>query len=259
MVPEKKPILEDQVDRLTVKVFEDEGAMGVAAGSEIASKIKELSAQKASPVRMVFAAAPSQTRMLETLANDGEIDWSRVVAYHMDEYVGLSDEAPQNFGRFLRDALFDVVNPGEVHLIKGTEVSIEEECKRYATLLQAAPIDIVCLGIGENAHIAFNEPSTADFDEEQWVKPVQLDDASRQQQVNDGLFSILDAVPTQALTLTIPALMSGTHLFCTVPGENKRTALESTLRGAVSTDCPASVLRRHTDCVLYADVDAYGN
>jgi glucosamine-6-phosphate deaminase len=176
----------------------------------------------------------------------------------MDEYVGLSREEPQSFGRFLSDALFDVVKPGEVHFIDGTKGPMEE-CERYATLIRAAPLDIVCLGIGENGHIAFNDPPVADFDDPETVKPVQLDEASRRQQVNDGLFSGIEEVPTCALTLTIPALMSGAHLFCVVPGSTKRSAVECALRGPVTTECPASVLRRHPHCILYVDLEAYGS
>lgn len=252
-----EPIREDKVERLQVRVYKDRAAMGAATGTNVAAKIKELSARNDRRVRMIFAAAPSQSEMLDTLAADKGIDWSRVAAFHMDEYVGLSTEAPQSFGRFLRETLFDAVNPGEVHLISGTGAT-EEECERYSALLHEAPIDIVCLGIGENAHIAFNDPQVADFEDPLLVKPVELDTVSRKQQVNDGLFPSLDAVPTHALTLTVPALMSGAHLFCAVPGYTKRAALECVLWGDVSTNCPASVLRRHPDCTLYADVNAYG-
>lgn len=257
MVPMTEPIREDKIDRLQVRVYGDRTAMGAATGANVAAKIKELSTRNNRRVRMVFAAAPSQQEVLETLAAAEGIDWSQVAAFHMDEYVGLSAEAPQSFGRFLRETLFDTVNPGEVHLIRGTGAT-EEECERYSALLREAPIDIVCLGIGENAHIAFNDPRVADFEDPLLVKPVELDTVSRKQQVNDGLFPSLDTVPTHALTLTVPALMSGAHLFCAVPGSTKRAALERTLWGNVSTNCPASVLRRHPDCTLYADVNAYG-
>jgi 6-phosphogluconolactonase/glucosamine-6-phosphate isomerase/deaminase len=251
-----EPLKTETVDRLTVRVYEDREAMGSAAGADVAEKVRELLSQK-ERVRMVFAAAPSQSEALRALAGEAGIDWSRVTAFHMDEYVGLSRDAPQSFGRFLSDALFDVVKPGETHFIDGTGPPAEE-CERYAALIRAAPIDIVCLGVGENGHVAFNDPPVADFDDPEVMKPVQLDEASRRQQVNDCLFSSVEEVPTHALTLTIPALMSGTHLFCVVPGPTKRSAVEHALRGPVTTECPASVLRRHPHCVLYVDVDAYG-
>lgn len=254
--PEPGLVGTETVDRLAVRVYEDRAAMGAAAGRDAAAKIKELLAGQ-ERVRIIFAAAPSQSEMLRTLAASSGVDWSRVTALHMDEYVGLPEEAPQSFGRFLRDTLFDTVQPGEVHLIDGARPP-RKECERYARLVQEAPIDIVCLGMGENGHIAFNDPPVADFEDSETMKPVELDLASREQQVNDGLFPSVDAVPTHAVTLTIPALTSGAHLFCAVPGPTKRAAVHRALRGPVTTECPASVLRRHPDCVLYTDVDAYG-
>jgi 6-phosphogluconolactonase/glucosamine-6-phosphate isomerase/deaminase len=251
-----QPLRTETVDRLAVRVYEDREAMGRAAGLDVADKVREILSEK-ERVRMVFAAAPSQSEALRALAGEPGINWSRVAAFHMDEYVGLSKEEPQSFGRFLSDALFDVVKPGEVHFIDGTNHPTEE-CERYAALIRAAPFDIVCLGVGENGHIAFNDPPVADFDDPEMVKPVQLDEASRRQQVNDGLFSSIEEVPTHALTLTIPALMSGAHLFCVVPGSTKRSAVECVLRGPVTTECPASVLRRHPHCIFYVDVEAYG-
>jgi glucosamine-6-phosphate deaminase len=238
-----------------VQVYEARIAMGAAAGTDVAEKIKQLLSQK-ERVRMVFAAGPSQNEALDSLSKAEGIDWSRIAVFHMDEYVGLSKDEPQSLGRFLRDSLLEAVKPGEVHLIDGTNPA-EEECKRYAALIQAATIDIVCLGIGENGHIAFNDPPVADFDDPKIMKPVELDEASRQQQVNDGLFSSMNEVPTHALTLTVPALMSGTHLFCIVPGPTKRDAVHRALRGPVSTECPSSILRRHPDCTLYVDTAAY--
>lgn len=250
-----EPVETEKVDRLAVRVYEDREAAGTAAGSYTAAKIRELLSQQ-ERVRMVFAAAPSQSETLRTLAAAPGIDWSRVTAFHMDEYVGLSREAPQSFVRFLCNALFDAVKPGEVHLIDGTRPP-REECERYAALIRNAPIDIVCLGIGENGHIAFNEPPVADFEDPELIKPVELDAASRIQQVNDGLFPSIDDVPTHALTLTVPALVSGAHLVCVVPGPTKREAVRCALRGPVTTECPASVLRRHADCALYVDADSY--
>ena len=166
---EPKPLKTEMVDRLKVRVYGDRAAMGNAAGSDVAQKMRELLSEK-ERVRMVFAAAPSQRETLRTLAGKPGIDWSRVVAFHMDEYVGLSKDDPQSFGRFLSDALFDVVEPGEVHFIDGT-ARPAEECARYAALIRAAPVDMVCLGVGENGHIAFNDPPVADFDDPEWSSP----------------------------------------------------------------------------------------
>ena len=251
-----QPIKTEQVDKLKVKVYADRKALGAAAGAEAAAKIKQLLADKAE-IRIVFAAAPSQNEFLETLRADPDIDWSRVTAFHMDEYIGLPEDAPQKFSRFLRDRIFDIVKPGRVHLIDSSN-SAEAECKRYGDLIREAPIDVVCLGIGENGHIAFNDPPVADFNDPHVIKVVELDDACRQQQVNDGCFPTFDDVPTHALTLTIPTLMSGAHLFCMVPGPTKRNAVRRTLNGPISTECPSTVLRTHPDCTLYVDRDSYG-
>ncbi|HTK11441.1 MAG TPA: glucosamine-6-phosphate deaminase [Ktedonobacteraceae bacterium] len=241
-------------DQLHVAIYQNRQSLGAAAGYAVGVRMRELLAQQLQ-VRMIFAAAPSQNEFLQTLSQTEGIDWSRVVVFHMDEYIGLSSDAPQRFGRFLSERLFDLVKPGQVHLIESTG-DLETECRRYADLLRAAPIDIVCLGIGENGHIAFNDPPVADFADPQLVKSVELELAARQQQVNDGCFSRLDLVPTHAITLTIPALLAGKALFCMVPGETKRNAVQQTLQGAISTACPASILRRQANCTLYLDGDS---
>ncbi|MDD9267747.1 glucosamine-6-phosphate deaminase [Paenibacillus sp. MAHUQ-63] len=252
-----RTVQEERAGHLNVKVYENRRGMGAAAAEAAAAKIKELQSRKEN-VRIIFAAAPSQNEFLAELVQQQGIDWSRITAFHMDEYIGLPDDAPQKFSRFLTDRLFDLVHPGEVHLIRSA-TEIEQECRRYSELLAEAPIDVICLGIGENGHIAFNDPPVADFADERMMKPVELDAACRQQQVNDGCFPDFDAVPTHALTLTIPTMMSGAHLFCIVPGPNKRDAVSQTLHGPLAVACPASILRTHPDCTLFTDLDAYGS
>ncbi|WP_409341340.1 glucosamine-6-phosphate deaminase [Paenibacillus sp. MBLB4367] len=245
-----------KADRLRVEVYDTRLAMGNAAAKAAAAKIREL-LEKKPRVRMIFAAAPSQNEFLAALMKEEGIDWPRITAFHMDEYIGLAEDAPQRFAKFLCDGLFDIVKPGELHLIQSSR-GIEEECARYGTLIEEAPIDIICLGIGENGHIAFNDPPVADFQDPHVIKAVELDEPCRQQQVNDGCFPSFADVPTHALTLTIPTMMSGAHLFCMVPGKTKRNAVRETLNGAVSTACPATILRTHGDCTLYVDLDSYG-
>ncbi|ORM65721.1 glucosamine-6-phosphate deaminase [Pantoea rodasii] len=241
-------------DRLWVKRFDRREALGVAAAQELIAHLQQLLQQQA-VVRMVFAAAPSQREFLAALAAAPDVDWSRIHAFHMDEYIGLDEAAPQRFSHFLREHLFNRVQPGEVHLIpsRGEPAKI---CLEYARELDAAAIDVVCLGIGENGHLAFNDPPVADFNDPLSVKTVQLDEACRQQQVNDGCFTTLLQVPTHAVTLTIPALMRGARLFCMVPGATKRAAVQATLHDAISTACPATLLRQHPNCTLYIDTDA---
>ncbi|MDI4648589.1 glucosamine-6-phosphate deaminase [Cohnella hashimotonis] len=243
-------------DNLRTQVFTDRRQLGLAACEDFAGKLRALLAIGRS-ARVVFAAAPSQNEFLDALAAAPGIDWSRVTAFHLDEYLGLPVEAPQRFGRYLNERLFDKVKPGRVHLLNPCE-DAEKEALRYEDLLREAPIDIVCLGIGANGHLAFNDPSAADFDDPRWVKVVELDADFRMQQVNDGCFGSLARVPTHALTMTIPALMSAMHLVCIVPGRHKREAVLRAVHGPIEEAFPASALRRHESCALYADMDSYG-
>lgn len=249
------PIQKEKFENLHVQVYENRKEMGEAAARDVILKIKELLQQK-DQIRMIFASAPSQNQFLEYLRNEPGIDWNRVTVFHMDEYIGLAPDSDQRFSKFLNDRLFDIVKPGKVHLIDSSNEE-EKEKRLYSQLLKEAPIDIVCLGIGENGHIAFNDPPVADFEDPEWVKKVKLDEVSRQQQVNDGCFPTIEEVPTHALTLTIPALMSGSHLYCIVPGPTKKEAVKNTLHAPISTKHPSTILRRHPDCVLYLDEDAY--
>lgn len=248
--------LSQQVGTLHVRVFETRQAMGTAAGKDVAAKINELFREK-EILRIVFAAAPSQNELLDYLATTQSIDWSRIDVFHMDEYVGLAPDAPQRFAHFLSEKLFDRVNPRTVYLIDDS-AGAAAACERYEHVLSQAPIDLVCLGIGENGHLAFNDPPVANFNDPAVIKRVQLDDVCRQQQVNDGCFPSFEAVPEEALTLTIPTLLSGQHLFCVVPGKAKYEAVQNTLYGPITTACPASILRQHPDCTLYVDRDSYG-
>jgi glucosamine-6-phosphate deaminase len=171
----------------------------------------------------------------------------------MDEYVKLPADAPQGFGNFLRARLFAKCPFKEVHYLNGLAKDPEEECRRYSELLNREPIDIVCMGIGENAHIAFNDPGVADFHDRETVKMVALDLVCRQQQVNDGCFAGIDEVPTHALTLTVPLLFGGGQIFCVVPAKNKADAVYASLNNGVGEKCPASILRNHENAVMYLD------
>jgi glucosamine-6-phosphate deaminase len=194
--------------------------------------------------------------VLANLANDKEIPWGRVNAFHMDEYIGLDKDAPQGFGNFLRRAIFGIAPFKSVNYIDISAADADKEAERYAELLKANPVDIVVLGIGENGHIAFNDPPFADFNDPKLVKSVKLDEVCRNQQVNDGCFEKLSDVPTHALTLTVPTLVSAPYLFCIVPAKTKAWAVKETLSGTVDEHCPASVLRTHDSAVLYLDPDS---
>ncbi|WP_194974185.1 6-phosphogluconolactonase [Aquiflexum lacus] len=240
---------------MEVNVFDSRKEMGEAAAKAVASKILELLSKKES-IRMVFAAAPSQNEFLESLVNIKGIPWNRIIAFHMDEYLGLPKEHPALFANFLKNKIFDQIPFKEIHLIDGNN-DPEEECLRYSAIIEESPVDMVCMGIGENGHIAFNDPPVAAFDDPATVKKVALDAACRQQQVNDGCFPNLEEVPNHALTLTVPSLLNASFISCVVPDKNKKDALQKSLYGIIETQCPASILRIHGNCHLFTDKDAY--
>jgi glucosamine-6-phosphate deaminase len=237
--------------KLHVMVFRDRNASGAAAAEAIAAEVNEL-LQRKEEVNIIFAAAPSQNEVLDGLRSKN-LEWNRINAFHMDEYIGLSAEAPQSFGKFLSNALFSHVPFKSVHLINGNAEDSEIECARYGALLERYPADIVILGIGENGHIAFNDPPVADFHDPMLVKKVELDTACRRQQVNDGCFASIDEVPTHAITLTIPALMRGKSLHCVVPGPTKIDAVDNTIHREVREQYPSTILRKHPRAALYLD------
>ena len=239
-------------DKLLVEIYENRTLMGEAAARDIKAKIAEL-LEESQEINMIFAAAPSQNDVLKSLVEDKEIEWNRVNAYHMDEYIGLDKNAPQGFGNFLKDHIFGLVPFKSVNYIDITATDPEKEAERYGKLLDENLTDIVIMGIGENGHIAFNDPPVADFNDKKAVKSVKLDEICRQQQVNDGCFTSIDKVPTHAITLTVPTLVRAPYLFCIVPAPTKAKAVYETLNGSIDEHCPASVLRTHDNAKLYLD------
>ncbi|WP_258140456.1 glucosamine-6-phosphate deaminase [Mucilaginibacter phenanthrenivorans] len=231
--------------------------MGEAAAEIVLQKIADL-LSKQHYVNIIFAAAPSQNEFLAALVKNELIDWERVNAFHMDEYIGLPEGDSRTFASFLKQKIFIKLPFHNVNYINGNAPDLEMECERYAGLLKQYPVDIVCMGIGENGHIAFNDPHVADFNDPLRVKIVNLDTACRQQQVNDKCFDVLSAVPTHAITLTIPALMAAKYIYCMVPGEKKAQAVYDTLNAAINEECPATILRNHENALLYLDEDSAG-
>lgn len=244
------------VDRLRVQIDPDRATSGAAAGSAVANALRHALDARAR-ARIVFAAAPSQDALLAALSGADGVDWARVTAFHMDEYLGLPPGAPQLFSTYLHEHILDAVRPGEIALIDGS-AEPEREAARYAAALTAEPIDVVCLGIGENGHLAFNDPGVADFDDPLVMKVVELDETSRQQQVHDGCYAQLADVPRRALTLTVPALLSAGTAVVVVPGPTKARAVHAALTGPIDARCPASALRRHPNAALFLDRDAAG-
>jgi len=245
-------------DLLQVKIYDTRDELGKFSAAGVASKIRELLKQKET-INIIFAAAPSQNEFLESLIKEKYIDWSRINGFHMDEYIGLSKDAPQGFGNFLKAGIFDHLPFKSVHYLNGQCTSPEDECERYGKLLSSYPTDIVCMGIGENAHIAFNDPAVANFNDPAKVKVVPLDEVCRQQQVNDGCFNSFSEVPERALTLTVPTLFSASYLFCMVPGKTKATAVYNTINQSVVEKYPATILRKHKNAILYIEKDSACN
>lgn len=243
------------VEKLHVFKYTTRVEMGNNAALMAEKEIISMLQNKAT-LNIVFAAAPSQNEFLGALINCPGIDWSRINAFHMDEYIGLPENAPQRFSTFLKDRIFDKVQFNAVYVINGGNTLPEEECQRYGNLLEAFQPDIVFMGIGENGHIAFNDPPVADFKDPERVKVVELDLTCRQQQVNDGCFENLDQVPAKAITLTIPILLKAEQIFCMVPGPTKATAVHNTLHKPILEDYPSTILRKHGSAKLFLDNDS---
>jgi glucosamine-6-phosphate deaminase len=246
------------VDSLRVRVYEDRAAAGRAAALAVGREIQRRQ-EAARRVNVIFAAAPSQNEFLAGLVAAKNLDWSRVYGFHMDEYLGLSADHIASFRRYLQEHLFGLVGLEAVRLrlIPGEQTDRPlQTCLDYEDVLRAEPADIVCAGIGENGHLAFNDPPVADFLDPVLIKVVRLDPACRTQQVHDGCFETLDEVPTHAYTLTIPALLAAPFISVIVPGPRKASAVLSTLRGPIHESCPATALRRHSGATLYLDRDA---
>lgn len=234
-------------DKLEVRLYETRDESGKDAAQCAVEKVRELLAVQPY-VNIIFAAAPSQHEFLQAF-REAPLEWERINAFHMDEYIGLDEGAPERFGSFLHQAIFGKVPFRSVHYLGGKEEGIE----KYSDLLAQYPTDIVCMGIGENAHIAFNDPPVADFNDPYMVKVVELDETCRVQQVNDKCFATIADVPTHAITLTIPALMAARFVYCIVPGPTKANAVYNTLNGEIREAVPATILRKHENAILFID------
>jgi len=243
------------VERLTVNVVENRKDIGEISAQHVSELIRETLHGK-EETRIIFAAAPSQNEFLKELTNDEKIDWTRVIAFHMDEYIGLPNNSDKLFSEYLNKHIFSKVKCKRVQLINSQEKDFLKECARYEALIREKPIDIVCMGIGENGHIAFNDPPVANFNDEKYVKLVELEERDKVQQVNDAGFKSVEDVPKTAYTLTIPALMSAKYLSVVVPGIRKAEAVKKTLTTKISTKCPATILRTHPAAKLFIDNDS---
>lgn len=253
MIP--KPIHEATYGALRTSVFATNAALGEAAAAE-AREIITAAIKARGHANIILATGNSQLTFLHALRGLPGIDWQAVNIFHMDEYVGIDPQHPASFPHFLRDHILDAVKPGAFYPVPGQATDIEAACREYEALLKAHPADLCAMGIGENGHIAFNDPPFADFDDPVWVKIVRLDERSRRQQVGEGHFKSLAEVPTHAITLTIPALLSARRILCIVPEARKAEAVEAALLGPITEKCPASILRQTAHAHLLLDLES---
>ncbi len=250
-----KPVEERTYGNLQVKVFATKQDLGMAAAEAAAEHVQALQ-QQSDNVNLMFSTGASQFEFVAALQDQKEVDWSRIAAFHLDEYKDMSDQHPASFRLWLRTRVEEPLKPGLFHYIEGDAPDIDAELARYTELLLANPIDLGFIGIGENGHIAFNDPPVADFADPKVIKIVELDEACRRQQLGEGWFPTLDDVPKEALSLTIPTIMKCRKIISVVPDRRKAEAVKNALEGPVATSCPASVLRTHADVTLFLDADS---
>ncbi len=244
-----------RAEQLNVYIYDTRSQMGAAAAAMVADEVRRLIRERKRAIGL-FAAAPSQNEFLAAFVATPNIDWTSVIAFHLDEYLGMAEDALQSFRRYLIERLVTRVPLAEFHGLRGEAANPAAVAKNYANLLEFKPPDFAALGIGENGHLAFIDPPVCDFNDPEAVKIVELDEACRQQQVNDGCFATLAEVPRHALTLTIPTIMKREKLFVCVLGTRKQEAVSRTLKGPITTACPASILRLHKDAHLFLDHEA---
>jgi glucosamine-6-phosphate deaminase len=226
-----------------VHVHPDAAALARAAAAQAATVMRG-AAETRGAAHVMFATGNSQIEFVRALIEDTpDVPWEHTIVFHMDEYVGVGPDHPAGFQRWIRERITDAAHPRVAHYLDGLAPP-DSECERYAELLRRHPLDLCCLGIGENGHLAFNDPPVADFDDPLDVKVVELDAGCRRQQVNEGHFAGLDDVPTRAMTVTIPALLRAGTVLAIVPEARKAEPVLAALTGPVSTACPASALRR---------------
>lgn len=238
-------------DKLKVEIYGTKEDMGKDAASFVAEKLNRAIKERGS-ASLILGTGASQYPLHDVLLKSG-LDWSRITLFHLDEYIGISDRHPASFRRFLRENIAEKVHPQNVYYLNGDADDMDAEIRRYEKLLKDHPVDVACIGIGENGHIAFNDPAVADFNDPESLKVVEMDEACRMQQVGEGWFPTIGHVPVKAVTLTVPTIMNCKTLCCTVPDERKAEAVYNTLSGEINTTCPASILRKHDDAVLFLD------
>lgn len=234
----------------------DSAADSAAAAASHAAELITKAVQLKNRARIIAATGNSQRAFIDRLVSEKDVPWDRVTLFHMDEYVGLGDTHPASFRLWIRTRLEQKVHPKVAHYIRGDAADVDAEAERYASLLLSDEIDLAFVGIGENGHIAFNDPPVARFNDPRTVKCVELDDACKRQQAGEGHFESMSAVPNRAITITCPGLFRANAWITVVPDQRKAEAVKAALEGPITTECPASIIRTHPNAVIYLDRDS---
>lgn len=244
-----------RVDSLAVQIYDSEPELALSAASIIQQDLQQILKHKKTAT-VLFATGNSQLKFLDALASLNNIDWSRIVCFHLDEYLGISENHSSSFRYYLRERIEKPISPQKFHYIQGDTLEPLQECERYSKLLTAQEIDLCMLGIGENGHLAFNEPAVANFQDPLQVKLVKLDSVNHQQQVNQGHFPNIESVPKYAFTLTIPMICAAKKIICLAPGQGKAKLVKQLLQGNITPQFPASILRNQPQANLLLDTEA---
>jgi glucosamine-6-phosphate deaminase len=242
-------------DRLSVRVYGSEAELGRAAAANTAEVIRA-AVRDRGQARVIIATGNSQLAFIRALRDERDVPWDAVTVFHMDEYVGIDANHSASFCRWIRENVAEQFHPAKVNYIAGDTPDAEAEAVRYEALLREAPLDLVCMGIGENGHIAFNEPYQANFDDERWARVIELEERSRKQQVGEGHFPDVEAVPAHAISLTVPALLAPGSVQVSAPERRKAEAVRTALTAPISNACPATILREQAHALLLLDPDS---
>jgi glucosamine-6-phosphate deaminase len=244
-----------QIDCASVEVHSGKREAGEAAARQ-ASELIRAAIRDHARARILVATGNSQLEFIDALVRQPDLDWSRVEVFHLDEYAGMHETHPASFRRWIRANLLDKVHPAATHLLQGDAPDLDAQLRAYAALLDAAPVDVAFVGIGENGHIAFNDPGVADFNDPLTVKRVALDEPCRRQQVGEGHFPNLESVPKEAVTVTCSALMRASNWVSVVPEQRKAEAVRASLQEPIAETCPGSLVRRHPNTFVFLDQES---
>jgi glucosamine-6-phosphate deaminase len=236
-------------------IYKTKAQMGAAAAKEATKAVKQAIAAKGQ-ANITLATGTSQYETLKNLVAEKGIDWSKVTMFHLDEYVGLGTDHPASFRKYLKERFVDKVRGLKAaHFVNGESDDPQQECKRLGDIIEKQPVDVALVGIGENGHLAFNDPP-ADFETKEPFIIVELDERCRKQQLGEGWFETLEQVPRRAISMSVRQIMKSACIICSVPDKRKAEAVKNALEGPVTNKCPASILQRHPNCRMFMDEEA---